>query len=159
MNGRDEAVAHAQEKGDLFYGWDTADVRAVSPDYPGVGTPADLYGLLLSCWCAETCAPRMRAGWSKENPTLGQCSVTAFLAQEIFGGKVYGIPLPEGGFHCYNDVDGRVFDLTCGQFRGRELWYRDNPEQSRETHFSSPEKYERYLLLRKKLLEALAGKA
>ncbi len=42
--------------------------------------------------------------WTPDNKTLGQCSITAFLAQDIFGGKVYGIPLPEGGVHCYNMI-------------------------------------------------------
>jgi len=58
----------------------------------------------------------MRDEWTKENITLGQCSITAFLAQDIFGGKVYGVPRPGGTFHCYNEVDRHIFDLTSEQF-------------------------------------------
>ena len=65
-----------------FYGWETADIQ----DKNGL-TPRDYYDRLSKIWCAETCAPRMRADWSEENPTLGQCSITAFLLQDIFGGK------------------------------------------------------------------------
>lgn len=79
--------------------------------------------------------------------TVGQCSVTAFLAQDIFGGKVYGIPLPEGGFHCYNVVGDAVFDLTSAQFHGEELVYIGNPEQFREEQFKDEEKKQRYELL------------
>lgn len=121
----------------------------------GITTPQGLYRALLGCWCAETCAPRMREGWSEENPTLGQCSVTAFLAQDLFGGEVLGVPLPEGGFHCFNVVGGLAFDLTSEQFRGAPLDYAHAQPQSRAEHFLKQEKYERYLLLKKRLLEEL----
>ena len=90
-----------------FYGWEAACVR----DSLGL-TPCDYYDLLSDSWCAETCAPRMRKGWTPENRTLGKCSITAFLIQDIYGGKVYGVPLGDGNFHCFNDVGGCVFDLT-----------------------------------------------
>ena len=65
-----------------FYGWQTADVSAVNKEYKEIKDPRHLYDLLAEIWCADTCAPRMRDGWSKENMTLGQCSITAFLAQD-----------------------------------------------------------------------------
>ena len=79
-----------------FWGWQNATVPAISEEYKGIKTPLDLYDALSEIWCADTCAPRMRESWTKENKTLGQCSITAFLAQDIFGGKVYGI-LRSGG--------------------------------------------------------------
>ena len=136
----------------VFYGHENADVPAQSKRYPGIGTPKDLYDILSGVWCAYTCAPRMRSEWSPENRTLGQCSITAFLAQDIFGGKVYGVPRPGGSFHCYNVVDGMVFDLASEQFGDRVLNYEGNPEQSREEHFADQDKYERYLLLKERLL-------
>lgn len=134
-----------------FYGWEQAVLPAVSEEYPGIHTPQDLYDALSEIWCEYTCAPRMRQDWSIENKTLGQCSITAFLVQDIFGGKVYGIPLDDGGFHCYNSVDGRVFDLTSEQFGDVKLDYENNPEQFRETHFSKEEKRLRYEYLKKEL--------
>ncbi len=109
--------------------------------------------MLSEIWCADTCAPRFRNEWSKENKTKGQCSITAFLAQDIFGGKVYGIPLKDGNFHCYNDVDGHVFDLTSEQFgeEAKNLVYENNPEQKREAHFAKEEKRRRYEYLKNAL--------
>ena len=140
-----------------FAGWETADVNAETAEYPGIRTPKDLYSALWHVWSAETCAPRMRADWSEDNRTLGQCSVTAFLAQDIFGGKVYGIPLEDGGFHCYNAVGGCVFDLTSEQFGERKFSYRDNPEQLRGVHFRKDEKRARYEALRAALKEFSAA--
>ena len=139
-----------------FYGWENALCPAVSSRYPGIGTPRDLYDALSKVWCAQTCTPRMRANWTKENMTWGQCSITAFLAQDIFGGRVMGVPRPEGGVHCYNDVDGCVFDLTSEQFGEEKLCYEGNPEQLREIHFRREEKKQRYELLGKLLLESLS---
>ena len=136
-----------------FAGWEGALVPAVTKEYPGIQTPRDLYNALWHVWCPETCAPRMRGDWSEDNRTLGQCSVTAFLAQDIFGGKVYGIPLEEGGFHCYNVVGDCVFDLTSEQFGDRKFTYENHPEQFRSVHFQKEEKHQRYELLKKLLSE------
>ena len=136
-----------------FYGWETADVR----DQNGL-TPRDVYDLLKQAWRADTCAPRMRGDWTAENPTLGQCSITAFLVQDLFGGKVFGVPLEDGNFHCYNAVDGCVFDLTSEQFGEEKLNYENNPEQFREVHFAKEEKRLRYELLKKRLLHAYAAR-
>ena len=131
-----------------FYGWKTADIK----DEYGL-TPRDYYDLLEKVWCADTCAPRMRDDWNPENKTLGQCSITAFLMQDIYGGKVRGILRSGGNYHCFNDVDGCVFDLTSEQFGEEVLDYSDCPEQFREVHFAKEEKSLRYEYLRAKILE------
>ena len=138
-----------------FYGWEHADMPPANPRYARVKTPRDLYDLLSGLWCAKTCAPRLRAQWSPEDRTLGQCSITAFLAQYIFGGKVFGILRPGGNFHCYNVVSGRAFDLTSEQFSDCTLDYTENPEQFRELHFAADEKRLRYELLKARLDAAL----
>ena len=138
-----------------FYGWEHADMPPANPRYARVKTPRDLYDLLSGLWCAKTCVPRLRAQWSPEDRTLGQCSITAFLAQDIFGGKVFGILRPGGNFHCYNVVSGRAFDLTSEQFSDCTLDYTENPEQFRELHFAADEKRLRYELLKARLDAAL----
>ena len=130
-----------------FYGWEKADVKD-----PNGLTPRDYYDLLCGVWCAETCAPRMRGDWTPENRTLGQCSITAFLMQDLYGGRVFGVPLGDGNFHCFNEVDGCVFDLTSEQFGDRKLDYENCPEQFREAHFAKAEKRARYELLKERLL-------
>ncbi len=133
-----------------FYGWKEANIK----DSNGL-TPRDYYDLLSGIWCAETCAPRMRKDWTPENKTLGQCSITAFIIQDIFGGKVYGVPLDDGNFHCFNVVGDCVFDLTSEQFGNTVLNYTGCIEQFRETHFAKEEKKKRYEYLKEKLLERI----
>lgn len=138
-----------------FYGWDTPDAAPITDRFPGIRNQRDLYDALCRVWSAETCAPRLRKQWEKDNPTLGQCSVTSFLAQDILGGKVYGILREGGNYHCYNVVGDVCFDLTSEQFDGEILDYSDNPEQFREDHFAKEEKRQRYEILKKGLEEYL----
>lgn len=141
-----------------FYGWENAMLKPINSDFSAISSPRKLYDILSDIWSAETCAPRMRHNWSHENKTLGQCSITAFLAQDIFGGKVYGIPREGGNFHCYNVIGDCVFDLTSEQFgdEAKSLNYENNPEQLRKIHFAKEEKLQRYNFLKdalKKFLE------
>ena len=122
-----------------FYGWESADVQ----DKNGL-FPSDYYDILSKIWCAETCAPRLRNKWSAENKTMGQCSVTAFLIQDFFGGEVYGILRPGGNYHCFNIVENCIFDLTSEQFGDEILDYSVCKKQSRETHFANEKKRKRY---------------
>lgn len=134
-----------------FYGNNNSNINPINGDYKFVKNPRHLYDLLNNIWSIDTCAPRLRNKWSINNKTLGQCSITAFLVQDIFGGDVYGVKLEDGNYHCYNVIGNIKFDLTSEQF-DYELKYDNNPIQKREDHFLKQEKYERYLLLKNKLL-------
>ena len=138
-----------------YYGWQE-DVPAKNALYPGITDQRALYEALKKLWCIETCAPRLRPAWSPDNPSLGQCSISAFLAQDIFGGEVYGLALPGGGVHCFNAVDGKIFDLASEQFGGEKLTLDLSLPQSREAHFADGDKLCRYELL-KKLLRDYTG--
>lgn len=140
-----------------FYGWEHADAAPADERYSSITDPRVLYDILSEIWCADTCAPRLRDRWTEDNKTLGQCSITAFLAQDIFGGRVYGILRPGGNYHCYNVVGSCVFDLTSEQFGDEQLCYDNNPEQFRELHFSKEEKRLRYEYLKSKLDEMISS--
>ena len=134
-----------------YYGMEGSRVRPVNAKYSFINDQVHLYELLCECWSADTCAPRMRSRWCRENATLGQCSITAFLTQDIFGGEVYGVKLPDGNYHCFNVVNGILFDLTSEQFGDKKLEYTLEYPQSREEHFSKSEKKERYESLKASL--------
>ena len=138
-----------------FYGREAADVRPTDEKYAKISDPRVLYDMLSEIWCADTCAPRLREKWTADNKTLGQCSITAFLAQDIFGGEVYGILRSGGNYHCYNVVGDCIFDLTGEQFGDEVLCHEGNPIQSRQVHFAKEEKRLRYEYLKRRLEEKL----
>lgn len=151
-----------EEKKYDFYGWENAGgVHSVDKSFQGIDTPYDLYDKLKKIWCADTCAPRMRNEWTTDNYTFGQCSITAFLAQDIFGGEVYAMPTESGGVHCYNVVDGVIFDLTSEQFqeKAKDLVYDCALLQDRESeiHFQKAEKRERYEYIKSRMPRVMNG--
>lgn len=154
-----QAVLPREESTPSFHGRKGAVVQALDTSFPGIRTPQDLYDALTYVWCADTCAPRMRDRWTPENRTWGQCSITSFLAQDLFGGRVYGVPLEDGNVHCYNVIGSCLFDLTSEQFGNVRLDYGNDPEQFREVHFAKAEKKTRYEKLRADLLSFLSGEA
>ena len=140
-----------------FYGHETADKpRPLAADLAWLKSPLDLYDALSDgLWRKETCAPRMQDEWTHGNKTLGQCSITAFIVQDLFGGEVYGILRPGGNYHCYNVIGDARFDLTSEQFgeEAKDLVYDDKHLQSREVHFAKEEKKARYEYLKQLVYE------
>ena len=135
----------------MFYGSEHSDLKPANGEFAFVGSLGGLYRLLLGCWRRETCAPRLQGKWSESNPTCGQCSITSFLVQDIFGGEVYGVPNGDGNFHCFNKVGDAVFDLTSEQF-DHPIEYRLDFPQKREIHFAKAEKKSRYEALKGALI-------
>lgn len=149
-----------------FYGCEkVSNIKVTGDRYRGINNPIDLYKALGKIWCADTCPERMRAQWTCDNKTLGQCSITAFLAQDIFGGEVFGMRTSDnydeagnylGGYHCYNKVGDVVFDLTSEQYgeKASELVYDCMYIQERDCayHFGKEEKRQRYEYLKSRLI-------
>ena len=137
-----------------YYGHDVKDIKPINNDFPYIKTHRDLYIALKKVWSKDTCSLKFKKEWSKKNPALGQCTITSFLVQDIFGGDVYAVPIDEGLMHCFNIIDGKMIDLTSEQFKGQKLTYNTNHKQDRERHlFFDPDKVQRYELLKKGLIE------
>ncbi len=66
-------------------------------------------------WDRSTCYPPMQKEWSEENPSYGQCAVTALLIQDFYGGEIL---YNEVNDHFWNVLpDGTEIDLTRQQFK------------------------------------------
>lgn len=68
---------------------------------------------LLNSWSERTSSI-----YSPENPYYGQCSPTAIVIYEIFGGEILRTPgwPTTNGLHFYNRINGKRFDFTAKQF-------------------------------------------
>ena len=106
--------------------------------------------LLLYSWEKETCSPGLRSKWSEENPSLGQCAITALIVNDIFGGKIMRC-MASSGSHYYNLINDKLVDLTVEQFLGEIPDYANGEERTREYLLSNEDTKKRYLLLSKKL--------
>ncbi|KAF3889876.1 MULTISPECIES: YunG family protein [Nostocales] len=92
--------------------------------------------ILKKCWSKKSSSL-----WSSENPSCGQCSVTALVVQEIFGGRILKTSICDR-WHFYNEIQGIRYDLTDEQFQ-TPLNYEDIPSNAEEAFTdTSQEQYE-----------------
>ena len=72
--------------------------------------------------------------WKQNNPALGQCGVTALVAQDCLGGEIIKtwVVKPEIKlWHYYNLIDGKSVDFTISQF-DEPINYDDLPSNREE---------------------------
>ena len=133
----------------LFYGMELADKNALPVADDRIATLGKLHEALLHAWSRETAFPACREDWSTANPAFGQCTITAMLAHDLFGGTIHRVRLAGGGTHYFNKIDGMYVDLTSSQFAdyANECPLEPNEERERQSCGSSPDTWNRYRLL------------
>jgi len=126
--------------------------------------------ILQKSWIKKTSSDPER--WNKDNPSLGQCAVTALIVNDYFGGKLVWAPVNVIGketSHYFNKIDDKKIgltkeiDLTKSQFpKGTII-----PEgidktkgfpSTRDYVLSYPSTFKRYELLKEKIDKQLMEK-
>ena len=105
----------------------------------------------------EAWSPESSTLWKSENPALGQCGVTALVAQDYLGGKILKTNVVKYGvdviWHFYNEINGVLEDFTMSQFdepitydnkpSNREEAFADTSSQQYDSLKSAVERYSR----------------
>ncbi|MEU4425962.1 hypothetical protein AB0F81_35535 [Actinoplanes sp. NPDC024001] len=122
-------------------------------------TIEELRPILRAAWDADTCDPHDYP-WRPENPSRGQCGVTALVLNDLLGGElILGEVFVDGvkvGHHWWNRLPGGDVDLTADQFHPGEVV---TPGEVRQRPAGPPARCrEQYELLRARVLDALAGR-
>ena len=81
---------------------------------------------LRAAWGADTCDPDDLDDWRPDNPSRGQCGVTALVVQDLLGGELILGEVFVGhdkvGYHYWNRLpDGSEVDFTADQFHPGEV--------------------------------------
>lgn len=74
---------------------------------------------LRKAWCRETAHPSYQSKWSEDNPSYGQCCVTALVIQDLYGGDIYSCKVGKHS-HFVNIINERIIDKTAEQFGGTD---------------------------------------
>ncbi len=69
---------------------------------------------LLTAYSSETAHPSFP--WSPENPTAGQCAITALLVYETYGYNIYEVKVKRSRHFFNKTPEGKIVDLTAEQF-------------------------------------------
>lgn len=140
-----------------FYGIETSsNIKPISNDYK-INNLKDLFEILLNVWDDKTVSLGCLPVYNNENdPSKGQCTITAMLVQDIFGGTIRRIHVGTGT-HSLNEINGEFYDLASDQFKVMNipLNYEENEIADREKLNEDNNVYKRYLLLREKVLESV----
>ncbi|MBO4556784.1 MAG: topoisomerase DNA-binding C4 zinc finger domain-containing protein, partial [Elusimicrobiales bacterium] len=133
----------------LYYGMELADKNALPVADDRIATLGKLHEALLHAWSRETAFPACREDWSMSNPAFGQCTITAMLVHDLFGGTIHRVRLAGGGTHYFNKIDGMYVDLTSNQFAdyANECPLEPNEERERPVCGRSTDTWNRYRLL------------
>lgn len=105
---------------------------------------------LRKCYSKDTAYPRYKEKWNVNNPTCGQCAITALIIQECFGGTIHRINVTDNETHYFNILNGNIIDLTKEQFdiEDIKIKYKPNELISREKILSNSNTQERYNILK-----------
>ena len=104
-------------------------------------------------WCRETAHPSYRDKWSEDNPSVGQCLVTALIVQDKYGGDIYSCKVGNNS-HFVNIIDERIIDRTAEQFGGADkIKYISSSfrKRTRESLLKNKDTQWRYELLKARI--------
>ena len=140
-----------------YYGEEFGEMPVVNKKYEGINTLNDLFGILLKAWSKESAYPSAQEDpeYNKVNdPTYGQCAITATIVHDLFGGTIHRIRVNGGGTHYFNKINGHYIDLTRDQFDiyNIPINYEPNETIDREYCNKNQDTLKRY----NKLIENLA---
>ncbi len=106
--------------------------------------------LLSLAWSKETCYPKSTGDWSTENPSCGQCAVSALVVQDFLGGQIAKIYVNQIS-HYFNVINGEIIDLTAQQFGKIEVDYSNYEIKTRQDILSDQDTKKRYQKLKQKV--------
>lgn len=100
-------------------------------------------------WGKDTAYRKDAPYWTPENPSRGQCAITALLVNEYYGGKIYSGVSDNGIYHYWNVINGEKIDLTEKQFE-EKLVFNNIQEWDRESLFNTGDVLARYTILKER---------
>ena len=115
-----------------YYGEEFGEMPVVNKLFNEISTLNDLFGVLLKAWTKESAylLAQNDSEYNKSNdPTYGQCAITATLVYDLFGGTIHKIKVSGGGTHYFNKINGHYIDLTRDQFDLYNLSINYEPNQ------------------------------
>lgn len=96
---------------------------------------------LLAAYGPDTAHPSFP--FSPDNPTAGQCAITALLVHEIRGYDIYETKVGRSRHFFNKTPSGEVVDLTAEQFTGKVIPYDAcRKREPKELYKSCGERFE-----------------
>lgn len=107
-----------------YYGREhTLDIQRQDRNNSTISTIDQLFNVLLNVWCKETAYPSCQKDYDYDNdPTYGQCAITATLVYNLFGGTIHKLKVDGGGTHYFNKINDHYEEFIGNrQYKNRML--------------------------------------
>lgn len=112
----------------------------------------ELKHFLYAAYQHDTAYKTCVSTWSRKNPTLGHCAVTAMIVNEYFGGDIqFGYYEKENVWHYWNVIDGEVVDFTAEQFQNDAIQFKNIQNTTFAELFEHESVRSRYVLLKERM--------
>lgn len=134
------------------------DIQRIGGGSRRIDSVDGLFEILLQVWRRETAYPSCQKEYDHTNdPTYGQCAITAMLVCDMFGGTIHKIRVEGGGTHYFNKLNEHYIDLTSDQFDlyGIPVDYEHNNVVRREYCGKNADTQKRYKMLVRAVAEYL----
>lgn len=125
-------------------------------------TLTEVEAAISGSWSLETCDPTDAPLWTTDEPSRGQCAVTALVVHDLLGGQLLEAEVLHAdgspqGFHYWNRLAGVDVDLTRRQFVRGEVVQAPHPIERLP---SAPWRaQDQYLVFRDRVRTALQRRA
>ena len=146
-------VVPAGVDGFYYQGQELKDKKCKEVEaFKGIDTLHKLYAVLRKSWSSSIAYKSCQSEWVSEDPSYGQCAITATLVYDMFGGSIHRIRVEGGGTHYFNKITGQYVDLTREQFDlyNIEVAYEPNETMQREYCCKNLDTNARYRQLQRK---------
>lgn len=110
-------------------------------------------------WSLETANPDFQNQWSETNPAYGQCTPTALVVNDLYGGK---LNYDKENYHIWNELpDGTQQDFSREQFKENVKLsiykYKTMEDVLESEHGMQSRMKERYQLLKETVIKNLGS--
>lgn len=106
---------------------------------------------IKKAWCRATAHPSYQKEWTKNNPSYGQCCVTALAVQDLYGGNICECKVQNKRHYVNITPNGELLDFTAEQFGDEQITYSDMKQRTRASLLKSKSVKERYESLKTRL--------
>ena len=130
-------VVPAGVDGFYYQGQELKDKKCKEVEaFKGIDTLHKLYAVLRKSWSSSTAYKSCQSEWVSEDPSYGQCAITATLVYDMFGGSIHRT---REQFDLYNI----------------EVAYEPNETMQREYCCKNPDTNARYRQLQRNIIAYL----
>jgi hypothetical protein len=100
---------------------------------------------IIRGWSRETAHPSYQNRWAPENPSAGQCAITAMYINQKYGYPIFETMVGKSRHFFNKDKEGNIVDLTKDQFDSDISYAHARERQFKDLYKSCKSRYDKFI--------------